>query len=50
VLIKLKRIYRVNFLEYKPIFTYLNTLSEIPISVCGVLIYLTLERKIKECY
>jgi hypothetical protein len=50
VLIKLKRMYKVNFLEYKPIFTYLDALSEIPTSACGVLIYLTLERKIKEHY
>jgi hypothetical protein len=50
MLIKLKRIYRVNFLKYKPIFTYLDTLSEILTSACEVLIYLTLERKIKECY
>jgi hypothetical protein len=50
VLIKLKRIYRVNFLEYKPISTYLDALSEIPTSTYGVLIYPTLERKIKEHY
>jgi hypothetical protein len=50
VLIKLKRIYKVNFLKYKPISTYLNTLSEILISVYRVLIYPTLKRKIKERY
>jgi hypothetical protein len=50
VLIKLKRMYRVNFLKYKPIFTYLDALSEISTSVCGVLIYSTLKRKIKERY
>jgi hypothetical protein len=50
MLIKLKRIYRVNFLKYKPIFTYLDALSEILISACEVLIYPTLKRKIKECY
>jgi hypothetical protein len=50
VLIKLKRIYRVNFFEYKPISTYLDALSEIPTSACGVLIYPTLEQKIKERY
>jgi hypothetical protein len=50
VLIKLKRIYRVNFLEYKPISTYLDALSEILTSACGVLIYLTLKQKIKERY
>jgi hypothetical protein len=50
VLIKLKCIYKVNFLKYKPISTYLDALSEIPISTYRVLIYLTLERKIKERY
>jgi hypothetical protein len=50
VLIKLKRIYKVNFLKYKPIFTYLDALSEISTSVYGVLIYPTLEQKIKERY
>jgi hypothetical protein len=43
VLIKLKRIYKVNFLKYKPIFTYLNTLSKIPTSTYRVLIYPTLK-------
>jgi hypothetical protein len=43
VLIKLKRIYKVNFLEYKPISTYLDALFEILTSACGVFIYLTLE-------
>jgi hypothetical protein len=43
ILIKLKRIYRVNFLKYKPIFTYLDALSEISTSTCRVFIYLTLE-------
>jgi hypothetical protein len=43
VLIKLKRIYRVNFLKYKLISTYLDALSEIPTSVYEVFIYLTLE-------
>jgi hypothetical protein len=50
VLIKLKRIYKVNFLKYKPISTYLDTLSEIFISVYRVLIYLTLKQKIKKRY
>jgi hypothetical protein len=43
VLIKLKYIYKVNFFKYKPIFTYLNTLFEILISTCKVLIYLILK-------
>jgi hypothetical protein len=50
VLIKLKHMYRVNFLEYKPISTYLDALSEIPTSAYRVLIYPTLEQKIKERY
>jgi hypothetical protein len=50
VLIKLKRIYKVNFLKYKPIFTYLNALSKIFISVYKVLIYLMFKQKIKKRY
>jgi hypothetical protein len=50
VLIKLKRIYKVNFLKYKPIFTYLDALSKILTSTYRVLIYPTLKRKIKEYY
>jgi hypothetical protein len=50
VLIKLKRIYKVNFLKYKLISTYLDALSEIPTSVYKVFIYLTLEQKIKKRY
>jgi hypothetical protein len=50
VLIKLKRIYKVNFFKYKPIFTYLDALFEIPTSTYRVLIYITLKRKIKERY
>jgi hypothetical protein len=50
ILIKLKRIYKVNFLKYKPISTYLDALSEIFTSTYRVLIYLTLKRKIKEYY
>jgi hypothetical protein len=43
VLLKLKRIYNFNFLEFKPFFTYLATLFKVPISACGALIYLTLK-------
>jgi hypothetical protein len=43
VLIKLKRIYKVKFLKYKLISTYLDALSEILISIYKVLIYLTLK-------
>jgi hypothetical protein len=44
VLIKLKRIYKVNFFKYKLIFTYLDALSEIFINIYKVLIYLILKR------
>jgi hypothetical protein len=50
VLIKLKRMYKVNFLKYKLISTYLDALFEIFTSVYRVLIYPTLKRKIKERY
>jgi hypothetical protein len=50
VLIKLKYIYKVNFLKYKPISTYLDALFEILISTYRVLIYPTLKQKIKERY
>jgi hypothetical protein len=43
VFIKLKRIYKVNFLKYKPISTYLDALFEILISIYKVLIYSTLK-------
>jgi hypothetical protein len=42
--------YKVNFLKYKPIFTYLDALSKILINTYKVLIYLTLKQKIKERY
>jgi hypothetical protein len=43
VLIKLKRMYKVNFLKYKLIFTYLDALFEISTSAYKVLIYSTLK-------
>jgi hypothetical protein len=50
VLLKLKRIYNLNFLKFKPFFTYLAALFKVPISAYRVLIYLTLERKLKSSY
>jgi hypothetical protein len=50
VLLKLKRIYNLNFLEFKPFFTYLATLSKVLTSAYRVLIYPTLERKLKSSY
>jgi hypothetical protein len=50
MLLKLKCIYNLNFLEFKPFFTYLATLSEVPISAYKVLIYPTLKRKLKSSY
>jgi hypothetical protein len=50
MLLKLKRIYNLNFLEFKPLFTYLAALFKVPISACKVLIYLTLKRKLKSKY
>jgi hypothetical protein len=50
MLLKLKRIYNLNFLKFKPFFTYLATLSEVLISAYKVLIYPTLKRKLKSSY
>jgi hypothetical protein len=50
VLLKLKHIYNLNFLEFKPFFTYLTTLFKVLISAYKVLIYLTLKRKLKSSY
>jgi hypothetical protein len=50
VLLIITRIYNIVFIEYKPLLTYLNALFTIPISIRGVLMYLTLERKIKESF
>jgi hypothetical protein len=46
----MKRVYNIVFIEYKPLFTYLNTLFKVLISVKDVLIYLTLKRKVKESF
>jgi hypothetical protein len=43
VLLKLKRIYNLNFFKFKPFFTYLAALFK-------VLIYLTLKQKLKSSY
>ena len=43
---KLKRIYNLVFFEYKPLSTYSNVPYEIPTSVVGVLMFLTIKRRI----
>jgi hypothetical protein len=50
MLLKLKRMYNFNFLEFKLFFTYLTTLFKVPISAYKVLIYPTLKRKLKSSY
>jgi hypothetical protein len=50
MLLKLKRIYNLNFLKFKPFFTYLTTLFKVLTSACGVFIYLMLKRKLKSSY
>jgi hypothetical protein len=50
MLLKLKRIYNFNFLEFKPFFIYLTTLFKVLISAYKVLIYLTLKRRLKSSY
>jgi hypothetical protein len=40
---QLKRIYNLVFLKYKLLFTYLEVLTEIPISIKGILIFLTID-------
>jgi hypothetical protein len=50
VLLKLKRIYNLNFLKFKPFFTYLAALFKVLISAYKVLIYLTLKRNLKSKY
>jgi hypothetical protein len=50
MLLKLKRIYNLNFLKFKPFFTYLAALFKVLISAYKVLIYLTLKRNLKSKY
>jgi hypothetical protein len=50
MLLKLKRIYNLNFFKFKPFFTYLAALFKAPTSACKVLIYLTLKQKLKSSY
>jgi hypothetical protein len=50
MLLKLKRIYNLNFLKFKPFFTYLAALFKVLTSAYKVLIYLTLKRKLKSSY
>jgi len=44
---QLKRIYNLVFFKYKPLFTYLEVLTEILTSIRGILIFLTINRSIK---
>jgi hypothetical protein len=50
VLLNTTRLYNVVFIEYKPLSTYSNAPSVIPTSAGGVLVYPTLERKVKESF
>jgi len=50
VLLIITRIYNIVFIEYKPLLTYSNVSFTIPINVSNVLMYSTLERKIKESF
>jgi hypothetical protein len=50
VLLQTKRVHNVVFIEYKPLSTYSDAPSEVPTSAGGVLIYPTLERKVKESF
>lgn len=50
IMLYTKRIHNIVFLEYKPLSTYSNALFKIPTSAKGVLIYPTLERKVRESY
>jgi hypothetical protein len=50
VLLIITRIYNIVFIEYKPLLTYLNAPFTIPINASNMLMYLTLERKIKESF
>jgi hypothetical protein len=40
---QLKCIYNLIFLKYKLLFTYLKVLSEVPISIIRILIFLTIK-------
>ena len=50
VLLNTTRLYNVVFIEYKPLSTYSNAPSVIPTSISGVLVYPTLERKVKKSF
>jgi hypothetical protein len=50
VLCELESRHNLIFLEYKPLSTYLNVPSEIPISASGVFMFPTLERKIRPSF
>ena len=50
ILLITMHIYNIVFIEYKPLLTYSNAPFTIPISASGVLIYPTLEQKIRESF
>jgi hypothetical protein len=50
ILLNTTCLYNVVFIEYKPLLTYLNALSVILTNASGVLVYPTLERKVKESF
>jgi hypothetical protein len=47
---KLKRIYNLVFLEYKPLSTYSYIPSEILISKAGVLVYPMIKRRLRNSF
>jgi hypothetical protein len=44
---QLKRMYNLIFLKYKLLFTYLKVLSEVPTSIIGILMFLTIKQSVK---
>jgi hypothetical protein len=50
ILLIITCIYNIVFIEYKPLLTYSNAPFTIPINIRGMLMYSTLERKIKESF
>jgi hypothetical protein len=45
---QLKHMYNLVFFEYKPLSTYLDVFSKILTSVRGVLMFLTINRRVRE--
>ena len=50
ILLNITRLYNIVFIKYKPLLTYLNTLSIILININNVFIYFTLKWKVKESF